>query len=75
MSNQELLNRISLGYQYTKLMADQGYRLIDLNMIEPFRIEDKKFQPSSIVFERDERMYSIRSDWTRSLLNFNEAYF
>ncbi|MGB4609883.1 MAG: ATP phosphoribosyltransferase regulatory subunit [Saccharofermentanales bacterium] len=75
MSNQELLNRISLGYQYTKLMADQGYKLIDLNMIEPFRIEDKKFQPSSIVFERDERMYAIRSDWTRSLLNFNEAYF
>lgn len=75
MSNRKMLERIALGYKYTKLLADQGYKLIDLNMIEPFRLEDKKYQPSSIVFERAERMYAIRSDWTRSLLNYNENYF
>lgn len=75
MSNQQILAKTALGYNYIKLLSEEGYKLIDLNMIEPFRIEDKMYQPSSLVFERDQRMYAIRSDWTRSLLNYNESYF
>ncbi len=56
-------------------MAEQGCQLIDLNMIEPFRLEDKKYQPSSLIFDLNQDMYAIRSDWTRSLLNYNESYF
>lgn len=75
MTNQKILNRFQLVNEYMILMSNHDYKLIDLNMIEPFRIEDKRYQPSSLVFERNERMYAIRSDWTRSLLNYNESYF
>lgn len=75
MSNQNFLDRFLLASEYMKLMSDENYKLIDLNMIEPFRIEDKEYQPSSLIFERDELMYAVRSDWTRSLLNYNESYF
>ncbi|NLJ94254.1 MAG: hypothetical protein GX326_01980 [Clostridiaceae bacterium] len=75
MSNQVILEKFNLAIEYMTLLAEYNYKLIDLNMIEPFRIEDKEFQPSSLVFERNETMYAIRSDWTRSLLNYNDSYF
>ncbi len=75
MSNQKILDKFNLAIEYMSLLSNNNYKLIDLNMIEPFRMTDKKFQPSSLVFERNERMYAIRSDWTRSLLNYNDSYF
>ena len=75
MAGENILKRFELGGQYMKLMQANGYSLIDLNLIEPFRQEDKDYQPSSLVFERDQRMYAVRSDWTRSLLNYSDTYF
>lgn len=75
MAGENILKRFELGGQYMKLMQANGYSLIDLNLVEPFRLEDKDYQPSSLVFERDQRMYAVRSDWTRSLLNYNDSYF
>lgn len=74
MKSKFLLNRMQLVATYFQLLTDKGYRIIDLNMIEPFVSEDKKYHPSNIVFERNESMKAIRSDWTRSILNYRRLY-
>lgn len=74
MKNEFLLNRMQLVTTYFQLLTDKGYRMLDLNMIEPFVSEDKQYHPSNIVFERNESMKSIRSDWTRSILNYRRLY-
>lgn len=74
MSNIKILKQYNLVKDYMELLDREGYHLIDLNMIEPFQIEDKYDQPSNIIFERNEQIFSIRSDWTRTLLNYNENF-
>ena len=49
MSNQKILDKFNLAIEYMSLLSNNNYKLIDLNMIEPFRMTDKKFQPSSLV--------------------------
>jgi len=63
-----------LAYDYLNQLDEEGYKIIDLNMIEPFNIEDKEYHPSNIVIERNQKMYAVRSDWTRSLLNYQNRY-
>jgi len=65
-----VIKRLKLAYDYLNQLSEEGYKIIDLNMIEPFNIEDKEYHPSNIVIERNQKMYAIRSDWTRSLLNY-----
>lgn len=74
-ANQLILKRTALGTTYLDLLDRSGFTLVDMNMIEPFSIDDKNYHPTSIVFERDSTMYAIRSDWTRTLLNFNNNYY
>lgn len=74
MENTSILKRINLANQYMQLISQAGYKLIDLNMIEPFQIETKNYHPDSIVFERNHQMFSLRSDWTRSILNYNNTF-
>ena len=75
MKNELIMNRLALAQDYTRLLDDEGYQLIDMNMVEPFEIDDKRHHSSTIVFEKNEQLFSIRSDWTRSLLNYNENYY
>jgi len=74
MENTLIINRLKLAQDYTELLDREDYQLVDMNMVEPFYIEDKEHHPSTIIFERNEQLMSIRSDWTRSLLNYNENY-
>lgn len=74
MSNQLILRRLSLGLNYLKMLDKDQYSLVDMNMIEPFSLEDKNHHPTNIVFERNSQMLAIRSDWTRTLLNYNNAF-
>ncbi|WP_411842965.1 ATP phosphoribosyltransferase regulatory subunit [Salinicoccus sp. HZC-1] len=75
MENALIMNRLKLAQDYTRLLDQEGYQLIDMNMVEPFQIEDKRHHSSTIIFEKNEQIFSIRSDWTRSLLNYNENYY
>lgn len=75
MTNKFILQRLALGLDYLELLNDSGYKLIDMNIIEPFSMDDKNHHPTSIVFERNNAMYAIRSDWTRTLLNYNASYY
>lgn len=75
MKNELIMNRLKLAQDYTQLLDREGYQLIDMNMVEPFQIEDKRHHTSTIIFEKNEQLFSIRSDWTRSLLNYNENYY
>lgn len=74
MDNQTILKQIQLVSRYMQLLADESYQLIDLNMVEPFQIETKNFHPDSIVFERNQQLFALRSDWTRSILNYNQSF-
>lgn len=74
MENTPILKQINLANQYLNLISDAGYQLIDLNMVEPFQVESKDYHPDSIVFERKQQLFSLRSDWTRSILNYNNAF-
>ena len=69
-----VLRRTEFVGRYLKRLTAQGIELLDLNMIEPFYFEDKIYQPSNIVFERNHEMQAIRSDWTRSILNYKNLY-
>lgn len=69
-----VLRRTEFVSRYLKRLTKQSIELIDLNMIEPFYSEDKIYQPSNIVFERNHEMKAIRSDWTRSILNYKRLY-
>ncbi|MGO4928956.1 ATP phosphoribosyltransferase regulatory subunit [Fundicoccus sp. Sow4_D5] len=74
MDNQMILKQIQLVSRYMQLLANEGYQLIDLNMVEPFQIETKNIHPDSIVFERNQQLFALRSDWTRSILNYNQSF-
>lgn len=74
MDNQMILKQIQLVVQYMQRLSEAGYQLIDLNMVEPFQLETKNFHPDSIVFERNQQLYALRSDWTRSILNYNQSF-
>lgn len=74
MDNQTILKQIQLVSRYMQLLADESYQLIDLNMVEPFQIETKNFHPDSIVFERNQQLFALRSDWTRSIFNYNQTF-
>lgn len=74
MSQNFLLRRMEVVNLYLNWINEEGFKLIDLNMIEPFYLEDKKYHPSHIVFERNYDLFGIRSDWTRSLLNYKHLY-
>lgn len=74
MDNQTILKQIQLVSRYMELLTAEGYQLIDLNMVEPFQIETKNFHPDSIVFERNQQLFALRSDWTRSILNYNQSF-
>lgn len=69
-----VLRRTEFVSRYLKRLTQQNIELLDLNMIEPFYSEDKTHHPSNIVFERNNKMQAIRSDWTRSLLNYKKLY-
>ena len=69
-----VLRRTEFVGRYLKRLTAQDIELLDLNMIEPFYSEDKKYHPSNIVFERNQEMQAIRSDWTRSILNYKKLY-
>ncbi|WP_020006468.1 ATP phosphoribosyltransferase regulatory subunit [Salinicoccus albus] len=75
MKNELIIRRLELARDYMNLLDEAGYQLIDMNMVEPFHIEDKRHHSSTIIFEKNEQLFSIRSDWTRSLLNYNENYY
>ncbi|AKG75110.1 ATP phosphoribosyltransferase regulatory subunit [Salinicoccus halodurans] len=75
MKNELIMNRLKFAQDYTQLLDREGYQLIDMNMAEPFQIDDKRHHSSTIIFEKNEQLFSIRSDWTRSLLNYNENYY
>lgn len=74
MSNPLILKKLTLGLNYLELLDKDQYTLVDMNMIEPFSIEDKNHHPTNIIFERSSRLFAIRSDWTRTLLNYNNAF-
>lgn len=74
MDNQTILNQIQLVARYMQRLANEGYQLIDLNMVEPFQLETKSIHPDSIVFERNQQLFALRSDWTRSILNYKQSY-
>lgn len=74
MSNPLILKKLSLGLNYLELLNQVGYTLVDMNMIEPFSVEDKQHHPTNIIFERNSQLFAIRSDWTRTLLNYNQAF-
>lgn len=74
MNNRESLNRMQFVNNYLNLLDQEGYYIMDLNMVEAFFVEDKKYHPSNIVFERNYQLQSIRSDWTRSILNYRSLY-
>lgn len=74
MKNELIIRRLKFAQDYTQLLADENYQLVDMNMVEPFNIDDKRHHSSTIIFEKNEQLFSIRSDWTRSLLNYNENY-
>lgn len=74
-NNKFILQRLALGEKYMGLLDETGYTLVDMNMIEPFSMDDKYHHPTSVVFERNNAMYAIRSDWTRTLLNFNSNFY
>lgn len=72
--NQEILKRHLLINDYGQWLDSANYQLVELNMVEPYEADDKVYHPSTIVFENKQQMYMIRSDWTRSLLKYNQAY-
>lgn len=72
--NNIVLRRLKFANAYLEKMYQNDYDILDLNMIEPFYVEDKIYHPTSIAFERNNTMMSIRSDWTRSILNYKERY-
>lgn len=74
MANTAILKRITLAMEYMQRIEESGYKLIDLNMIEPFQMENKNIHPDSIVFERNKQLFALRSDWTRSILNYNNTF-
>lgn len=74
MSHNFLLQRMKVVNLYLNWINENGFKLVDLNMIEPFYLEDKKYHTSHIVFERNYDLFGIRSDWTRSLLNYKRLY-
>jgi len=74
MSEPLMIQSLNLASNYLSRLNKEGYKIIDLNMIELFELEDKKYQPSNIVIERNQKIYSLRSDWTRSLLKYQNEY-
>ncbi|MEY8371487.1 ATP phosphoribosyltransferase regulatory subunit [Aerococcaceae bacterium 50-4] len=74
MATSYVLQRITLAKDYLEMVTNAGFQLIDLNMVEPFDGNGKEEYPSNIVFEKDGHLYAIRSDWTRSILNYMQAY-
>lgn len=74
MATSYVLQRISLARDYLETVSNAGFQLIDLNMVEPFNGDEKDQYPSNIVFEKDNQLYAIRSDWTRSILNYMKTY-
>lgn len=74
MTNQLILKKLTLGLNYLDLLHKDNYTLVDMNMIEPFSTEDKSYHPTNIIFERNSQIFAIRSDWTRTLLNYNNAF-
>lgn len=75
MSNDVMLKRLEIAKDYLERMQAEGCSIIDLNMVENFSRDNKKDLPSTLVFERNERWHAVRSDWTKSLLNYNDSYF
>lgn len=69
-----VLKRTQFVSRYLNWLAEKNIELLDLNMIETFFLEDKKYHPSNIVFERNNEIHAIRSDWTRSILNYKQLY-
>ncbi|MFV8239241.1 ATP phosphoribosyltransferase regulatory subunit [Aerococcus urinaeequi] len=74
MATSYVLQRISLARDYLETVLNAGFQLIDLNMVEPFDGDGKAEYPSNIVFEKEGQLYAIRSDWTRSILNYMKTY-
>lgn len=74
MSNALMLKRNQFVLDYYQLLDQNDYHLIDLNMVEPFFTKDKDYQPSNIIFERNDKLLAIRSDWTQSILNYRQLY-
>lgn len=74
MTNTQFLKEMNFAKDYLDMLNDKDYRIINLNMIEPFFIEDKEYHPSAISFEKNNQLKAIRSDWTRSILNYKTLY-
>lgn len=69
-----ILKRTVLAAKYLEMLADADYRLIDLNLIEPIDAKDALAMHSENTFERGGRWYHLRSDWTRSLVAYSDAF-
>lgn len=74
MTTSYVLQRITLAKDYLEMVSKAGFQLIDLNMVEPFNADEKAAYPQNIVFEKDDQLFAIRSDWTRSILNYRKTY-
>src|SRR5690625_2665687 len=74
MENTLIIKRLQLAQDYTELLDREGYPHFDMNIMKPFYSEAKENHTYTIIFERYEQLMSIRSDWTRSLLNYNENF-
>lgn len=74
MQGNLLLKRTQFVSRYLEWLTEKDVELLDLNMIEAFYLEDKKYHPSNLVFERNNEMHAIRSDWTRSILNYKKLF-
>lgn len=74
MTTSDVLKRISLAKDYLEMVSKAGFQLIDLNMVEPLNAEELTDYSQNIVFEKEDQLYAIRSDWTRSILNYQQTY-
>lgn len=74
MKQNVVLKRTQFVSRYLEWLTQKDVELLDLNMIEAFYLEDKKYHPSNIIFERNNEIHAIRSDWTRSILNYKQLY-
>lgn len=74
MTTSYVLKRFNLAKNYLEMISKAGYQLIDLDMVEPFDAEDQLDLSQNIVFEKENQLYAIRSDWTRSISNYQQTF-
>ncbi|VDG76699.1 ATP phosphoribosyltransferase regulatory subunit [Actinobaculum suis] len=71
---QALRREQELMAAYAARLEGEGYELMNLNLVEPYHEEDKLYHPSTVVYAQSGRLYSLRSDWTWSLIKYRQRY-